>query len=82
MQEQELDQFLVDYHAPSDNIEVNCVWLQQQLRTVQTSSLQVTNLRSLLNEAVATIERQQVALTAYRELQKSRKRLVVKEYYD
>jgi len=81
MQEQELDQFLVDYHAPSDSIEVNCVWLQQQLRSAQSAHLQVDHLRSLLKEAVATVERQQVAITAYRELQKSRKRLIVKEYY-
>ena len=81
MQEQELDQFLVDYHAPSDSIEVNCVWLQGQLRSAQSAHLQVDHLRSLLKETVATVERQQVAITAYRELQKSRKRLIVKEYY-
>ena len=80
MQEQELDQFLVDYHAPSDSIEVNCVWLQEQLRSAQSTRLQVDHLRSLLRETVATVERQQLAITAYREVQKNRKRLI-KEYY-
>jgi len=81
MQEQELDQFLVDYYAPSDSIEVNCVWLQQQLKVAQLAHQQVNNLRTLLEKATATIERQQLTITVYEDLRKSRKRLVVKEYY-
>lgn len=44
----ELDQFLVDYHKPSDYISVQCEWLQQLLRSEQdvkfvADSLEQTN---------------------------------------
>lgn len=29
-----VDQFLVDYHRPTDQILVNCCWLQTQLKTL------------------------------------------------
>lgn len=36
MQIKELDQFMVDFHASSDVIEVNAQWLQSQLAYIHT----------------------------------------------
>ena len=40
----ELDQFLVDYHKPSDYISVQCEWLQQLIRSEQDVKFVATSL--------------------------------------
>ena len=54
----ELDQFLVDYHRPTDYISVQCEWLQQTLTknlaleaTVNSLAAANTHLTSQLKEA-------------------------------
>lgn len=39
MQAVELEQFLIDYHLPTDTISINCQWLQAKLLAYNESLL-------------------------------------------
>lgn len=44
-----VDQFLIDYHKPTDQILVNCCWLQTQLKGLAEA-------RSIVNRQIKTID--------------------------
>lgn len=75
MQSQKLDQFLVDYYQETDEITVNCRWLQEQLMSKES----ISRHRDLLLGIIERLEDRnmtlEIAISIYKDRVKSMRRL-------
>ncbi len=78
MKVDELEQFLVDYQNPDDDICVNASWLQYQLQLSNSRAITIPRLEANLNKALAVISRLQTTVEILKDLLTTKRYLNVK----
>ena len=78
MKVDELEQFLVDYQNPDDDICVNARWLQHQLQLSNSRAITIPRLEANLNKALAVISRLQTTVEILKDLLTTKRYLNVK----
>ena len=77
MKEQDLDQFLVDYHPEDSLVEVDAQWLQSILREFATLSSLNVRLQQKLKRKEEEIDNLSAAIQIYKYRESLRIRLVI-----
>ena len=67
MTPKQYDQFLVDYYQSYEEISVQCIWLQKQLRDLEDLKRQNTKLKTMLDikSTLSSISQPQYHLEVY-----------------